>query len=145
MIFIQANGQREMKKLITMVLFCVVLTGCAGTMQGVVRDSGKKIVFNYTQGMETDTLTTLIDEENFKGKAVMRNSSSFTGNAINSDGSNSVIFGNTTTGDIVAKLMGDKGSVLNCDLQYADSSGFTTSGGVGTCKHSDGRIIDVIW
>ena len=30
-------------------------------------------------------------------------------------------------------------------LQFADASGFTTSGGVGECIHSDGRMIDVVW
>lgn len=134
-----------MKKITIITLCCFTLIGCAGTMQGVVRDSGEKVTFNYQQGMETDTLTTLIGGENFQGKAVMRGASSFAGNAINSDGSNSAVFGSTTTGDFVAKLIGDNGSILNCDLQYADSSGFTTSGGVGTCKHSDGSIIDIIW
>jgi hypothetical protein len=114
-------------------------------MQGVVRGSGEQIVLNYEQGMDTDFLTTTIDEEKLEGKAVMRGASSFTGNAIGSDGSHAALYGSTTTGDVIAKLIGDKGSTLSCDLQYADSSGFTTSGGVGVCKHSDGRIIDVIW
>ena len=30
-------------------------------------------------------------------------------------------------------------------MQYADSSGFTPTGDVGECLHSDGRVIDVVW
>ena len=133
-----------MKKLI-ITSVCFVLIGCAGTMQGVVRGTGDKIVFNYEQGMESDTLTTSIGEENFQGKAVMRGASSISGNAIGSDGSSTTFFGTTTTGDVIAKLIGSKGSTLSCDLQYASSDGFTNAGGIGVCKHSDGRIIDVLW
>ena len=127
------------------LLPCLLLVACSGTMQGVVRGSGEQIVLNYEQGMETDFLTTTIDKEQFEGKAVMRGASSFTGSSVAGDGTHATIYGTTTTGDVVAKLIGDKGSILNCDLQYADSSGFTTSGGIGVCKHNDGRIIDIIW
>ena len=60
-------------------------------------------------------------------------------------GLNATIFGATTTNRFIAVLLGDKGSSLNCQMRYADSSGFTTSGGVGVCHHSDGRVIDVVW
>ncbi|GEM_PF-3082885 len=55
------------------------------------------------------------------------------------------IIGTNYTGDFVAVLLGSRGSSLSCQLQYADSSGFTTSGGVGVCQHSDGRLIDIVW
>lgn len=130
---------------ITITSICLALIGCAGTMQGVVRDTGEKVVFNYEQGISSDTLSALIDGEAFKGKAVMRGASSFSGNAVSSNGESTTIFGNTATGNFVAKLIGQKGSILSCELQYADSHGFTTAGGVGVCKHGDGRTIDVVW
>lgn len=55
------------------------------------------------------------------------------------------VMGYGTTNRFIAVLLGDKGNALNCQMRYADSSGFTTSGGVGICQHSDGRIIDVVW
>lgn len=59
--------------------------------------------------------------------------------------SGDAIFGSSSTGGAVAVLIGSRGSSLSCQLQNADANGLTTSGGVGVCRHSDGRVIDVIW
>jgi hypothetical protein len=121
-------------------------------MKGAIRGTGQPIQFAYTQGMHSDSLTAVIDGEAFEGKAVMRGASSSVGTGYGTafSGGNVVftpvtVFGSTTTGDFVATLLGNRGSSLNCELQYADSSGFTTAGGVGVCRHSDGRIIDIVW
>ncbi len=102
--------------------------------------------------MSSDSLTAAIDGEAFKGKAVMRGATSTVGTGFGtayaggrSAYGTTTFFGSTTTGDVVATLLGSRGSSLSCELQYADSSGFTTAGGVGVCRHSDGRIIDVVW
>lgn len=128
------------------------LAACSGTMQGVVRGTGKPVQFSYEQGLDSDTLTANIDGENFRGKSVMRGASTTIGTGFGtamaggtSAFGTTTIMGSTTTGDFVAVLIGNKGSSLSCQLQYADSSGFTTSGGVGVCQHSDGRVVDVIW
>ena len=126
------------------IIFAVVLAGCSGTMQGVVRGTGEPVSFTYEQGMDSDTYTAVVGSEVFKGRAVMDGAGATFGNAWNSD-SFASFFGTTTTNRIVAVLLGNKGNSLNCMMRYADSSGFTTSGGVGVCKHSDGRIIDVVW
>ena len=34
---------------------------------------------------------------------------------------------------------------MRCNMNYADSSVFTPAGGVGMCRHNDGRSIDVKW
>lgn len=49
------------------------------------------------------------------------------------------------TGSMQAVLFGNKGHTMRCKFQYADSSGFTTAGGVGLCETSDGRVVDVQW
>ena len=134
-----------MIKFYVLCLGALLLTACAGTMQGVLRDTGESIVISYEQGFDSDTLNTTIDNEEFTGKAVMRGGSSIAGNSFDYSGNSSFFTGISTTGDVVAKLIGNKGSILSCDLQYASSDGYTGSGGVGECKHSDGRIIDVIW
>lgn len=134
-------------------IVCVVaVAGCAGTMQGSVRGKGTPVQFSYEQGMSSDTLTAVIDGEAFTGKAVMRGASTTVGNSFGSVttsyGSafgNGTMIGSTYTGDFVAVLIGNRGSSLSCQLQYADASGFTTAGGVGVCTHSDGRMIDIVW
>jgi hypothetical protein len=129
-----------------------LLSACGGTMQGAVRGSGQPVQFSYEQGMSSDMLTAVIDGETFNGKAVMRGASTTIGTGFGTaTAGGTTAFGTTTivgssyTGDFVAALLGSKGSTLSCQLQYADSSGFTTAGGVGVCQHSDGRVIDIVW
>lgn len=123
---------------------CLLLAACSGTMQGVVRGSGTPVTFSYEQGVSSDALTATIDGEVFKGKAVPVGSTSTFGTAMVGYNTASV-FGQSSTGAVRAVLLGSQGSSLTCQLQYADSSGFTTAGGVGACQHSDKRVIDVVW
>lgn len=123
------------------VVLIVAISACSGTMQGVTRGTGEAVQFSYQQGMDSDTLTAVIDNETFQGKAVMRDRQSISATTWSGD----AIFGSSSTGDAVAVLIGSRGSSLSCQLQYADASGLTTSGGVGVCRHSDGRVIDVVW
>ena len=48
-------------------------------------------------------------------------------------------------GNMQVVLFGNKGNTMRCKFQYADSSGYTTSGGIGLCETSDGRVADVLW
>jgi hypothetical protein len=125
--------------LLILVMFAF-LSACGGNMQGMVRGTGQPVVFAYEQGMSSDSLTAVIDREEFAGRAVMRGSSTTVGNF-----GLSTLVASSSTGDVVATLIGNQGSTLSCQLQYADSSGFTTAGGVGLCQHSDGRVIDIVW
>jgi hypothetical protein len=122
----------------------ILLSGCAGEMTGQIRGSGERITFTYEQGLDSDTYSAVIGGEKFVGKAVMDGSTSGVGTVFGA-GLDATVFGATTTNRFVAVLLGDKGNSLNCQMRYADSSGFTTSGGVGICQHSDGRVIDVLW
>lgn len=123
------------------VVLILAISACSGTMQGVTRGTGEAVRFSYQQGMDSDTLTAVIGNETFQGKAVMRGRQSISATTWSGD----AIFGSSSTGDAVAVLIGSRGSSLSCQLQYADASGMTTSGGVGVCRHSDGRVIDVVW
>ena len=111
-------------------------------MRGVVRQDGTPVKFQYEQGLDTDTYTAVLDGETFKGKSVFADSRSGTAWGLDSG---AVIFTETTSGHMLATLFGDKGATMRCNMHYADSSGFTTMGGVGVCQHSDGRVIDVMW
>lgn len=133
-----------MRALALPILAVLVVSGCAGEMTGQIRGTGERVVFAYEQGFDSDTYSATIGGEKFVGKAVMDGSTSGMGTVFG-DGLEAAVFGSTTTNRFVAVLLGDKGSSLNCQMRYADSSGFTTSGGVGMCQHSDGRVIDVVW
>lgn len=113
-------------------------------MTGQIRGTGERVAIAYEQGLDSDKYSTVISGEKFSGKAVMDGSTAGVGTAFGG-GFDTTLLGATTTNRFVAILLGDKGSSLECRMRYADSSGFTTSGGVGVCKHSDGRIIDVVW
>ena len=142
----------RIEKTFVWIVLLSVLVGCSGTMQGAIRGSKQPVQFTYEQGINSDKLTAVVDGETFQGKAVMRGASSTFGTSFGTAQSGSsaafgtgTFSGSTTTGDYVATLLGTRGSSLSCELQYADTSGFTTLGGVGVCQHSDGRIIDVVW
>ena len=112
----------------------------SGTMSGMTRESGERINILYTQGLSHDDLeVTLVDGENFKGKVVM------TGNSTSVISGSSFNVVNTYTGSVQGVLFGNRGNTMRCSLQYADSGGFTSAGGVGVCETSDGIVIDVQW
>ena len=146
----------RMKSILLGAILVATLSACGGNMQGnmqgVVRGTGQPVTFAYEQGMSSDSLTAEIDGEAFAGKAVMRGASTTVDTAFGTATAGtttafgtSTLIGSSYTGDFVATLIGNLGSTLSCQLQYADSSGFTTAGGVGVCQHSDGRVIDIVW
>lgn len=122
----------------------VLVSACGGTMKGVVRGEGTPVQFQYEQGVDRDLYQAIVDGEKFKGQAVQANATSGSGVAF-ADGNVIPVFTSSTSGRLVAVLFGDKGSSMRCNMNYADSSGFTAMGGVGVCQHSDGRVIDVMW
>ena len=127
-------------------------------MDGMARDGGERVVISYTQGMSHDNLeVTLSDGEHFKGKVVMVGASTgFTnsfgsGTAFDTLGNSAYASGSafgvvsTYTGSMQGVLFGNKSNTMVCSLQYADSSGFTSFGGVGICETSYGKVIDIQW
>lgn len=124
-----------------LLISCFFLSACAGTMNGMVRGSGEPVTIAYTQNMQSDDLqVTMPDGEIFTGRAVMADRSTGTV-AI---GSSFAVVQNNT-GNMQAVLFGNKRHTMNCKLQYANSSGNTSDGGVGVCETSNGKIIDVQW
>lgn len=121
-----------------------LLAGCGGTMTGVVRGEGTRVQFDYEQGLDRDFYTTVIDGERFSGQAIDAGATSGFGTVFVGDELGNV-FVSQSSGNIVALLLGDRGSSLRCQMNYADSTGFAPLGGIGVCDHSDGRVIDVTW
>jgi hypothetical protein len=139
-------------KLFLIGLIAFSLSGCmSGTMRGAMSDN-QAVSFNYEQGFSSDTYTAVIDGEHFEGKAVMVDATTTFGTAFGSaysqygsafGSANSIAF--SSSGKVKAVMIGSRGSTLRCLMNYADSSGITSSGGVGECIHSDGRRIDIVW
>jgi len=130
----------------------LIASSCSGVMNGTVRGEGTPVQFNYEQGASSDTYSTKIDGEMFSGKAVPIDATATFGTAFGSAFSggysafgNSQGYGISAGGKFKAVLLGNKGATIRCLMQYADQMGFTSSGGVGECEHSDGRKIDIVW
>ena len=147
-----------MKRIVCILLVCPLLASCGGAMQGMIRGSGERVTMSYEQAMQHDNLqVTLPDGETFKGKIVMEGASTGVGYGFGTASATSSSVGvatgtgtafgivGTYTGSMRGVLFGDNGHTMVCKFQYADSSGFTSAGGVGLCETSDGRVIDVQW
>ncbi len=133
------------------VLAATILSGCAGTMQGMMRTSGEVVRFDFTEtGMAHGTLkVVLVDGEQFQGKHVYQSSVSvgsgfgtaWSGSATASASAFGAV--STFSGNNEAVLFGDRGHTMRCRFRIADPVIGMTSGGVGLCQVSDGRVIDV--
>ena len=139
------------KSLITATVGLSLLSACSGSMNAV-SSSGDAVQFKFTQGVASDTYTAVVGDESFKGRAVMVDAKTTFGTAFGTAysayGSASVIANQTnfsSGGKVKATLISGSGSSLKCLMQYADSSGMTSFGGVGEGVHSDGSVIDVVW
>lgn len=146
-----------MRKVLIGLIVPTILLGCGGTMNGMIRGSGDRVVVAYEQGMSHDDFTvTMPDGEVFKGKGVLANTTVTTTNSFGSafatgSGGSAQAFGSgygfSMSGDGVVRavLFGSRGNTMRCLLNYADKSGYTTAGGVGECQTSDGKILDIQW
>jgi len=152
------KGKNIMKSKLAILTIVALLSGCSGIMNGMIRNSGDRVTISYQQGMLHDDLRVVLPGgETFKGKAVMVGSSSGIGygfgsaSATSTSGKSAHGTGTafsviaTYTGSMQAVLFGDRGHTMRCKFQYADSGGNTSSGGVGICETSDGKVIDVQW
>ena len=131
------------------ILTTLLLTACAGTMQGQIR-GGKPVQFAYQEGMfDSGTITaTLPDGEVFTGKFVNKNSEANFGmwgansNGVFGGGGGS---GTTYSGEMLATLLGNKGHTMQCVFTPNGTGLSLVKSGVGKCEVSDGRKIDVIF
>jgi len=140
--------------------FCLsLLAGCMGSkMSGVksgLMTNSQSVTMHYQRTLFdvfSDTYATTIDGESFKCRAVLIDTLTTTGNASGTTFSaygsstvNTTSYSSTATGRVKALLIGDRGSTLKCLMDYANKEGYTPSGGIGECIHSDGRKINFSW
>ena len=143
----------EMKNLRTLgvaALLLVVILGCSGQIEGVIRRDAKRIQIIYSDSrLSTAELTVVLpDGEQFHGKSekfdrdkdmMERNST----NTDNTSGYFDALLG--FNGNAMATLTGNRGNVIKCRFKIADVIMGFPSGGAGICQHSDGRVMDVFF
>jgi hypothetical protein len=137
----------------TVILSAVLLAallGCSGTMQGVIRDNAKKVLFTYSDSKITtaDIQVVMPDGERFQGRLAK---ASFGSNANKSV--SRVTIGSssdfeeveTFTGNTEATLSGDMGNIMKCRFHITDTIIGLSSSGFGLCQTADGRVIDIFF
>ena len=131
-------------------LSLVALIGCSGSMQGVIAGSSERPQISYQQGMDSDNLTVAMPTgEVFEGKILHAGRMETVGFGTAMSGLNTAsgtYIGTSSTGQMVGKLFSDRGRVMELpEMQYPNSSGFTTAGGVGQCQIVGGERLDIVW
>lgn len=126
----------------------VILHGCSGSLQGVVRREAQRVQFTYTDsGIGKGSLQTVLpDGERFEGKLVKISSNKPDGK------SGSVVTAGETAnfhdvqsfnGNTEATLTGNQGNVMKCRFRLTDTIIGLSGGGFGICQTADGRVIDI--
>ena len=143
-------------KCIAALTSLALLAGCVTathTLEGKIRDTGQPVRITY-EHYETLTehehiLKTTIDGEIFQGKEIQSSSSqSFVTPGVWANGTwipGTVSVGTHYAGQATGLLHGSRGSVLTCQFHYQRPSSGPAAGGIGTCKHSDNRTVDLVW
>ena len=138
------------KGIVAAALLLVVVMGCSGKMDGVIRSDAKRIDIMYSDSrLKTAELATVLPNgERFSGKSepydrnqeVMSADSSATDDV-------AIHFEDLQTfaGNVKATLTSARGNVIECRFKMTDVVMGFSSGGVGICQVSDGRVIDVFF
>ena len=138
--------QRHM--LIWVAILLTVQLGCAGSMKGVVRQDAKRIELTYTDSRlgKARLQTVLPGGERFEGKIVRIGWMGDQSDTAVSD-SESTVFEDVQLfdGNAEATLAGNKGNIMKCRFNLADSIIGLSSGGFGMCQVTDGRVIDIFF
>ena len=142
-----------MLKLLPLLIFSqmtLMLVGCesTGTIRGV--SEGRSVQMEYEQGfLENDGIlkVTMQSGETFSGKFVQK-SSSKSGDAWNigeSSDDDSLILSDSTTisSQAEAILIGNKGNTMKCKFQLSDPESGIDGGGIGSCRTSTGKMINM--
>jgi hypothetical protein len=133
------------------ILVAILLTvqlGCAGSMKGVVRRDAKRIEVTYTDSRlgQARLQTVLPGGERFEGKIVRTGwAGAQSDSAVSGDESTDFEDVQMFEGNAEATLSGNKGNIMKCRFNLADSIIGLSSGGFGLCQVTDGRVIDIFF
>ena len=133
---------------VLVAILLTVLLGCAGSMKGVVRRDAKRIELTYTDSRlgKGNVQTVLPGGERFEGK-IVRMGSADVQSDLDVSGIESTAFEDVQLfdGNAKATLFGNKGNIMKCRFNLADSIIGLSSGGFGLCQVTDGRVIDIFF
>jgi len=130
----------------------LMLAGCesSGTIRGM--SEGGSVQMEYEQGFQENDGTlkvTMKDGETFSGKFVQK-SSSKSGDGISiaigkSSDNDTIILDDSTTvsSQAEALLIGNRGSTMKCRFQLSNPESGIDGGGIGSCKTSKGKSINM--
>jgi len=133
--------------LLTMAMLLLCLSGCSGTMKGVIRRDAIRIQINYTDAtVGVGRLQIVLPNgEHFEGQLTKPGDpASITGpNA----GAATLSFKavDAFNGNAEAMLAGDRGDFIKCRFRLSDIIIGLPAGGSGICQVTDGRVIDVFF
>jgi hypothetical protein len=119
---------------LAILIFAVI--ACAGTMKGIDRFSGKRVIFSYEDEKfgSSKIQMTMPDGERFVGGIV---------DEATVDSSKEYPSVYEFPGNIVAFLEGDRGGKMRCKFRLSDNVLGFKSGGFGLCETDSGRVIDM--
>lgn len=133
-----------------LLIILVSLVGCesTGIMHGV--SEGSTVEFAYEQvffDRSGELSITMPDGERYAGKFVQK-SSSTSGDSWEigeSSGDDSFIINgsDTVSSQAEAILIGNRGSTMTCEFQFANPSYGIEGGGIGSCKTSASKLIKI--
>ena len=123
-------------RLIGLAILIFAIIACAGTMKGIDRYTGKRIIFSYEDEKfgSGKIQMTMPDGERFVGGIV---------DEATADSSKEYPSVYEFPGKTEAFLQGDRGGKMRCKFRLSDSVLGFKSGGFGLCETDSGRVIDM--
>ncbi|MDJ0818096.1 MAG: hypothetical protein QNJ58_17925 [Desulfobacterales bacterium] len=140
----------NLKRIAVAALVSIMVMACSGQMSGVVRRDAKRIDIMFTDSRlaSAELVTVMPNGERFSGKSesydkkkeMMSAESTVTDEV-------AIHFEDLQTFPANAKatLYSDRGNMIECRFKLTDVIIGFSSGGVGLCQVSDGRVIDVFF
>jgi hypothetical protein len=125
----------------------IVMSGCAGKMDGIIRRDAKRIDIIYSDSRVSvaDLIVVLPNGERFSGKPERLDLSKEMMETDSDDIQIHFEHLRTFNGNVKATLTGNRGDNIKCRFRLADTIIGFSSGGIGLCQVSDGRVIDVFF
>ena len=133
--------------LIAAALLILATAGCSGKMDGIIRRDAKRIDILYTDSRVAvaELVAVLPSGERFSGKSQRLDITAEAMKAKTDSISAHFDDLNTFAGNVKATLIGDGGNLIECRFKLSDLIIGFSSGGIGLCQMSDGRVIDVFF
>ena len=140
----------NLKRFAVAAFVSIMVMACSGQMSGVVRRDAKRIDIMFTDSRlaSAELVTVMPNGERFSGKSESydKNKEMMSAESTVTDDV-AIHFEDLQTFPANAKatLYSDRGNMIECRFKLTDVIIGFSSGGVGLCQVSDGRVIDVFF